>query len=223
MKNVLTVLLLLTFVAIQAQVNDTTKTKSENQQIIEQNKKIIEQNNKILNEEQAKEDKKAKQDEAINKKSSSDKANDIASKIFMGAKFGLAINSNNTTMILEPFLGYMMSERVHFGTKFSYRHSRNYTVEKQTYNDYGGSVFARFYALPFLYFHIEPAFLNYQVLSDNSVRETVPFLWVGNGIRRKTSKTSWVSLEVLMDIYNHKNSPYRKWQPFFTVGAGFSF
>jgi len=224
MKTAILITLLLSFSMLFSQVEEKTK-EEQNQKIIEQNQKIIEQNNKILEQQNSNNKQQQpnsnKQEQVQNNATNKPNKEKAIYKIYTGGNFGIAINSDYTSLILEPLIGYKVSERVYVGGKFTYRHSRNYTWNKKTYNDYGGSIYARLYALPILFFHIEPAFMNYQYTSDNSIRKTVPFIWLGSGLRRNTSSNSWVTAQVLFDVYNHPDSPYNRWQPFISVGVGF--
>jgi hypothetical protein len=200
-----------------SQVEENTKKEDTNKKIIEQNEKIIEQNNQII------EQNKQKNNSSNGQKSNKSKPNDKKAiyKIYTGGNFGLAINSNYTSLIFEPLIGYKLIDKIYIGGKFTYRHSRYYNFETQKFNDYGGSVFTQIYPMPFIFFHFEPAFMNYQLNADNSEREMIPFIWLGGGFRKQTGKNSWVTAKVLFDVYSHPDSPYYKGQPLFSVGVGF--
>ena len=69
-----------------------------------------------------------------------------------------------------------------------------------------------------------PELISYEYTTQGqSQRDWVPYLWAGAGIRKRTSKRSWVSVHVLFDILNNKNSPFDQWEPNVVIGAGTSF
>jgi len=215
MKIILITLITFSFLISFSQVNDKTK-EEQNQKIIEQNNKIIEQNNKLL--EQKNSNNSPQQNKQTN---GNKKKNNFINKIYTGGSFGLAINSNFTSLIFEPLIGYKIIDKIYVGGKFTYMHTRYYTFKTEKFNDFGGSFFTQIYPVPFTFFHFEPAFMNYQLRADNSKREIIPFIWIGGGFRRTVAKNAWVTAKFLFDVYNHPDSPYKKGQPVISVGVGF--
>ena len=54
-------------------------------------------------------------------------------------------------------------------------------------------------------------------------RYWVSFLYLGGGISLPISKSVSLNAEVLWDLIQDQNSPYKSLQPFFNVGIGIGF
>ena len=214
MKIFIVIIATFSFLLSYSQVEKKSEKEEQNQKIIEQNDKIIEQNNKLLEQNKSNNN---NQQQVNNKQ----KKGGFLDKIYTGGNFGLAINSNFTSLIFEPLVGYKIIDKIYVGGKFTYIHTRYYSFKNYKYNDFGGSIYTQLYPVPFTFFHFEPAFMNYQIRADNSEREVIPFIWIGGGFRRTVAKNAWVTAQVLFDVYNHPDSPYKKGQPVISVGVGF--
>jgi len=155
-------------------------------------------------------------------------------KIYFGGELGLSFGSY-TSLTISPLIGYKLSPKVYTGVQFHYtwvKHTVSTLTGDKSYNyhNYGFSTFIRWYAIKNLYFHVEPEFMNYQQnivdFNGNVVDEKrywVPYVWAGAGFRKMTGKRSWVSAHILFDLANHVDSPYKRWEPRYSVGFGTSF
>lgn len=150
-------------------------------------------------------------------------------KFYFGGTFG-ATFGNYTSITVAPTVGYRLRPSVYTGLKVYYTYSsQKIQGEKYDYHNYGFGTFLRWFAFSDLYLHLAPEVFSYEYLTvDNnsnvtSRKEWVPYLWAGAGIRKRTSKRSWVSVHVLFDLLNDKNSPYDQWEPNLVIGAGTSF
>ncbi len=221
MKSIIIILATFSFLLSYSQVEEKPKKEDQNQKIIEQNDKIIEQNNKLLEQNNSNNNAQTQQAQQPKQKKAKQKKGGFLDKIYTGGSFGLAINSNYTSLIFEPLIGYRIIDKIYVGTKFTYIRTRYYDFDNHKYNDFGGSVYTQIYPVPFTFFHFEPAFMNYQIRADNSDREVIPFIWIGGGFRRTVAKNAWVTAKFLFDVYNHPDSPYIKGHPIISVGVGF--
>lgn len=146
-------------------------------------------------------------------------------KFYFGGYVNFTVGSY--TMIgIEPLVGYKLTPKLSAGIKIRYDYisDRRYT-ETYTTSNYGGSVFTRLRLLKQLYIHAEFAIYNYDlyVESGESGREWIPFLFVGAGYSQRIGKRSTLNMQILFDVLQNSNSPYRKWEPFYSIGYGVGF
>ncbi len=190
----------------------TTETQATTQSTVQQT------------EASEKEEKKSK-----HKKSSTP----FIKRFYFGGTFG-ATFGNYTSITVAPTIGYAIKPSLYTGIKVYYTYSEqkiriNKQEEKFSYNNYGFGTFLRWFLIKGLYLHVAPEAFNYQyntVDQSNNVvenREWVPYLWAGAGLRKRTSKRSWISVHVLFDLIQDSNSPYEEWEPNLVIGAGTSF
>ena len=146
-------------------------------------------------------------------------------KIYYGGNIGLSFGSY--TMIgVYPLIGYKITPKLSAGVKIAYeyivdkRYESNYTT-----SNYGGSLFARYRIIQPLYVHAEYAMLNYELYNalGESKREWVPFMLVGAGYSQHLGGNAWLNVQVLFDVLQSSKSPYKNWEPFYSVGVGIGF
>ena len=146
----------------------------------------------------------------------------IKDKLYYGGYLNLSFGSY--TMIgIEPMIGYKIIPRLSVGAKIRYdyiqdnRYSENYTT-----SNYGASIFTRLRVFRGLYAHAEYAGYNYELYNalGESDRQWIPFLFVGAGYSLRVGKRSSVIAQVLFDVLQNENSPYKSWEPFYSVGVG---
>jgi hypothetical protein len=146
-------------------------------------------------------------------------------KMYFGGYVNLSIG-NYTVIGIEPLVGYKLTPKFSVGGKLSYEYisDKRYKEDYKTSN-YGFSVFSRLRVTPKLYTHIEYSAMNYDLYYGigDSNRKWVPFLFVGGGYSQPVSKNTWFTAEVLFDVLQNKNSPYKSWEPFFSLGFGVGF
>ncbi|WP_346854702.1 hypothetical protein [uncultured Draconibacterium sp.] len=147
------------------------------------------------------------------------------SKLYYGGYLNLSIGSY-TVIGATPMVGYKLTPKFSMGGQLSYEYvkDKRYSTDYETSN-YGLSVFSRLRVVPQLYLHAEFSEMNYKLYSFNgsSSREWVPFLWLGGGYSQPITKNTWFTAQVLFDVINDENSPYKDWEPYFSVGIGVGF
>ncbi len=138
---------------------------------------------------------------------------------YLGASFGRV-----TSISVAPLVGYKLTEKFSVGTQISYEYfnDRHYDFDS---SNYGFSVFTRYRIVPQLYAHVEYEMMNYELYSafGKSDREWVPFLFVGGGFSQQISRNMWMNAQLLFDVIQDKDSPYRDWEPFYSIGFGVGF
>ncbi len=147
------------------------------------------------------------------------------SKLYYGGYLNLSIGSY-TVIGATPLVGYKISPKFSVGGQLSYE----YVADKRYNNDYktsnyGLSIFSRYRVVPQLYVHAEFSEMNYKLYNymGGSNREWVPFLWLGGGYSQPITQNTWLNAQVLFDVINDENSPYKEWEPYFSVGFGVGF
>lgn len=146
-------------------------------------------------------------------------------KMYYGGYFNFSLGSY-TSIGIEPMVGYKIIPRLSVGVKirYDYVEDKRY-AENYTYSNYGGSLFTRLSLFKRLYLHAEYAGYNYQryYTDDSSDRIWVPYLFLGAGFRQPLGGRASLNAQVLFDVLNNSNSPYRQWEPFYSVGVGVGF
>ena len=148
-----------------------------------------------------------------------------ARDIYFGGGIGFSFG-NYTRISVKPIVGYKITPKLSVGLSVEYE----YITDKRysstlTASNYGGSIFSRFRVIPQLFLHAEFAYMSYQYrVSDfTSDRTGVPFLFVGAGFSQQISPGVWAYAQVLFDVLQDSNSPYKEWEPFYSVGVGVGF
>lgn len=152
----------------------------------------------------------------------------LMKKLYFGGSFGATFGTYSSIRI-NPLIGYKLTPKLSVGVKFQYEHIKNkqYSTTYE-YNNYGGSFFARFRLIKALYLHAEYAMMSFEMYDPinnemSSNREMVPFLFLGGGYSKRLAGNSWLNFQILFDVINHSNSPYRSNEPFYSVGVGVGF
>jgi hypothetical protein len=146
-------------------------------------------------------------------------------KMYFGGYVNASIGSY-TAIGVEPLVGYKLTQKLSVGGKLSYEYiSDKRYDEDYSASNYGFSLFSRIRVTQRLYAHAEYSAMNYKLFNETggSDREWVPFLFLGGGLSQPISKNTWVTAEVLFDVLQNENSPYKNWEPFFSVGFGVGF
>ncbi|NOX17176.1 MAG: hypothetical protein GXO87_02710 [Chlorobi bacterium] len=146
-------------------------------------------------------------------------------KIYYGGGLGLTFGSY-TRISIKPIIGYKITPKLSLGVTFEYEYIKDKRYPTtQTYSNYGGSVFSRFRIIPQIYLHAEYAYMSYEfsTFSGGSVREGVPFLFLGGGFSQQFSPGVTGYFQILFDVLNNENSPYASGEPFYSVGVSVGF
>jgi hypothetical protein len=148
-----------------------------------------------------------------------------AKKIYFGGNMALTVGSY-TRIGIYPLIGYKFTPKLSGGLKIGYEYIRdNRWSETYETSNYGGSVFARYRIVPQLYAHVEYAQIIYNLYDalGNSDRQWVPFLYVGGGYSQRLGGNVWLNAQVLFDVLQDDRSPYRRWDPVFSIGVAAGF
>lgn len=147
------------------------------------------------------------------------------SKLYFGGYVSGSIGSY-TSIGIEPLVGYKLTPKFSVGGKLSYEYisDKRYSTDYSASN-YGFSLFTRLRITQRLYSHAEYSAMNYKLYDSagDSDRQWVPFLFLGGGFSQPVTKNTWLTAEVLFDVLQNENSPYKSWEPFFSVGFGVGF
>jgi hypothetical protein len=146
-------------------------------------------------------------------------------KIYYGGYVNFSLGSY-TAIGIEPMVGYKLIPRLSVGVKFRYDYiSDNRFSETYHYSNYGGSLFARLNLFKWIYLHAEYAGYNYQRYDELGEKDRVwvPYLFLGGGLRQPIGKRTSLNAQILFDVLQDSNSPYKKWEPFYSVGVSVGF
>ena len=146
-------------------------------------------------------------------------------KLYFGGYMNFSFGSYSMVGI-EPMVGYKVLPFLSLGLKLRY----DYISDKrysETYNTstYGGSLFARLSSKRRIYLHAEYAGYNYELYDESgeSVREWVPFLFLGGGYSQPLGGRTSLNAQILFDVLQNDSSPYKRWEPFYSVGISVGF
>ena len=147
-----------------------------------------------------------------------------ASKIYYGGELGLNLFGDVFRIRVAPLVGYKLSPKASIGAKVAYEYL-NYSDSDFTANNYGASVFGRYRVIPQIYVHGEFVYTSYEfpTFPSGSEREWVPFILLGGGYVQRVGPRTFVYAEVLFDVLMDDNSPYKDWEPFFSLGVSVGF
>ena len=154
----------------------------------------------------------------------SDKPKD--SRFYYGGYLNLTFGSY-TALGIEPLVAYKITPKLSVGTivTFEYISDKTNTGYQSSASNYGASLFGRYRVIPQLYFHTEFSEMYYEThqTGGNGTHYWVPFLFVGGGYSQQLSKNTWLNTQILFDVIQNENSPYKNWVPFYSIGFGVGF
>lgn len=148
----------------------------------------------------------------------------VKAKLYYGGYLNASFGSY-TVLGAAPLVGYKLNPKLSIGGQISYEYvnDKRYLSDYET-SSYGCSVFSRFRLTPQLYAHLEFEQMNYEFYDlDGSKRGWVPFLFVGGGYSQPITPNTWLTAQVLFDVINDDNSPYKNWEPYYSIGIGVGF
>jgi hypothetical protein len=148
-----------------------------------------------------------------------------ASKVYYGGYVGATFGDYSSIKV-SPMVGYHVSPVLSAGLRFKYEYvSANYYNQDFNASNYGGSVFSYARVHPNVFLQAEFEYMSYEwpTSATETVREWVPFLYLGGGAVTQLSGNVSLVASVLVDVLQDDNSPYGEWEPMFSVGviAGF--
>ncbi|RLD56480.1 MAG: hypothetical protein DRI97_07365 [Bacteroidetes bacterium] len=146
-------------------------------------------------------------------------------KIYFGGYVNFSLG-NYAMVGIEPMVGYKLLPFLSLGLKLRY----DYISDKrysETYNtsNYGGSLFARINTKRRIYLHAEYASYNYELFDEYGElgREWIPYLFLGGGYSQPLGGRTSLNAQILFDVLLDDRSPYKKWEPFYSVGISVGF
>ena len=155
----------------------------------------------------------------------------MSNRMYFGGTFGLSFGSNSSSVLLEPMVGFRMTEKLSTGVGIGYEYGQgeNYYKKSYSYSNYLGRVFSRYVIIPKIYAHVEYMVKSYDKkfkfesqnqLLENTSRTTVPFLFVGGGFRSPAGR-GFLVVQVLFNVLqNNANSSevYPSGFPYISIG-----
>jgi len=149
---------------------------------------------------------------------------------YYGGNIGFSFWNNYFYLSISPMVGYKITPQFSIGGKVGYAYSSDSSVDP-TFNtsSYGGSIFSRYRVIPQFYLHGEFAYISYEnaylkpLGGYTTERNWVPFLLLGGGFSQMISPNVWAYAEILFDVINDENSPYKAGDPFISFGVGVGF
>ncbi|WP_340112119.1 hypothetical protein [Maribellus mangrovi] len=149
----------------------------------------------------------------------------VNDKVYFGGYGNFSIGKY-TSIGFEPLIAYKLLPRFSVGAKISYEYfkNKNYTPKKEGSN-YGVGAFSRLLVTRRIYAHVEFSEMNYKLYNDagDKNRQWISFLYVGGGYSLPISKGVSLNAEVLWDVLQNDDSPYKTVEPFFNVGIAVGF
>jgi len=147
-------------------------------------------------------------------------------KVYYGGYANFSFG-NYTIIGFEPLIGYKIVPKLSIGGKLSYEYfkNKNYSPTREGSN-YGIGAFTRLRILRKWYAHVEFSEMNYKLYdseTDAKNRQWISFLYVGGGFSQPITKNTSINAEILWDVLQNKNSPYKTVEPIFNVGIGVGF
>jgi hypothetical protein len=149
----------------------------------------------------------------------------VANPVYYGGNIGLSFGSYFRIAIV-PLVGYKLSPKASVGLKLGYEYIEDKRHDpKLTASNYGASIFGRYRVVPQVYLHAEFAYYSYKFkMSDlESDRTWVPFLYLGGGYIQPVGPNVALFVEVLVDVLQDANSPYKAWDPVVSIGVAAGF
>lgn len=162
---------------------------------------------------------------AATQKKATPKKKATASKVYYGGTVGFNFG-DYFRISLQPYVGYKFTPQLSGGVKVGYEYIKDKRYSQTfTYHNYGGSLFSRYRFIPQLYAHAEFAYFSYEYQTSNttSERDWVPFLLLGGGYIQRIGSNTSAYVEVLFDVLQDDKSPYKKGEPFVSIGVGVGF
>ena len=148
------------------------------------------------------------------------------SKMYYGGYMTMNFSSNYTVIGAQPMVGYKLTPKFSVGLQATYEwiNDKRYSND-QNGSNYGASIFSRYRVTQRLYAHAEFQLMSYKWFYSNGSdeRKLAPMLYLGGGYSQPITKNTWLTAQVLFDVINSENSPYKDWQPYFSLGVGVGF
>jgi hypothetical protein len=127
----------------------------------------------------------------------------------------------------DVLIAYKLFPKFSIGGKFSYEYfkNKNYSPTREGSN-WGVGAFTRLRILRRWYAHLEFSEMSYKLYDetgDNSNRQWISFLLVGGGFSQPIAKNVSINAEILWDVLQNDDSPYKTVEPMVNIGIGVGF
>lgn len=147
-------------------------------------------------------------------------------KVYFGGYANISIGKY-TVIGFQPLIAYKLLPKFSIGGKVLYQYyiNKNLSPAREG-SHFGIGAFTRLRIARRFYAHLEFAEMNYKIydaLGENSRREWLSFLFVGGGYSLPLGKNASLNAEVLWDVLQDNDSPYKTVEPFFNVGVAVGF
>ena len=147
------------------------------------------------------------------------------SKVYYGGYANFSFGKY-TIIGIEPLIGYKLLPKLSIGGKLSYEYykNKNYSPTQEGSN-YGIGAFTRLRIARRFYAHVEFSEMNYKLHQsvEESNRQWISFLYVGGGFSQPITKSTSINAEILWDVLQDSDSPYKTVEPIFSIGIGVGF
>ncbi len=142
---------------------------------------------------------------------------------FVGGMIGGSFSNTGGSFEISPLVGYKVTDDFHVGSRLTYIYSSyDYGgyIGKKSFNDYGGSLFARHKFLNMLFAHVEYEVLSVEYFVDQSQtsRRTINNLFVGGGLFQQMGGRGFATVAILYNVLESEYSPYSN--PVIRIGFG---
>ena len=147
------------------------------------------------------------------------------SKVYYGGYANFSFGKY-TIIGIDPLIGYKLLPKLSIGGKLSYEYykNKNYSPTQEGSN-YGIGAFTRLRIARRFYAHVEFSEMNYKIHQsvEESNRQWISFLYVGGGFSQPITKSTSINAEILWDVLQDSDSPYKTVEPIFSIGIGVGF
>jgi len=145
-------------------------------------------------------------------------------RIYYGGGIGFSISSRYTTVSLQPHVGYKLTPKTSIGASLRYEYFKDsQVVPTAESHSYGGGVFSRHRFSRNVYGQAELAFTQYDWDDARGGNYSVPYFLLGAGWAQPIAPRTWLTVDVMYDLIQDENSPYRDGSPRVTTGISANF
>jgi len=144
----------------------------------------------------------------------------------LGGMLGAGFSSYSSYVQISPIIGYRITPAFHVGTRLTYIFN-SYEVSpsrRESYHDYGASIFTRYIFFKGLFAQVEYEALSYEYYDqniNNKNRMWINSLFIGAGYFMNMGGRGFASFAILFNVLEDKYTPYTN--PIIRIGFGFGF
>ena len=161
----------------------------------------------------------------------------FSDNLFFGGEFNASFG-DYSQITVAPSVGYRINNMFSTVIKVGYSRAweKNFNdIDGNSlgYNQFGASAVVRFSPVRQVYALLEPAYYSYEspVLKFSGTKSyydkerlEVPFVFLGAGLYQPIANTrAGITGELKVDLLRDKNSPYKDWAPFYSIGVVYGF